>query len=723
MGSPYLDSGEAIILTTNRVSADAVPYDVMLTTERIFLMDSRYTRFEPQIIPLSAILSVQGGKTPAHDPVITLQFRTGGEASARQPLNLVFSQDPNENRKQERDDWMRSLIQLSIAWHEKEAVAKVPAVPEVTGEIGLRPTVRHSVAPEKVRPLSHVSDRLAAMVPVTVIPDEDEGSGEIPVPAAAITPVEVETHTTEPVQEEPATAITPVRGTPPHQPAPPARVIIPQIIEELMPARTTDVPPVEQVPAPVADIDHETLHHSIQTAVRSLMVTDGPAPEPPLIPETATMPEVPAGETEPDQITVVPHLATAEPPEVPEIARALHTGATELVTPDPAVATGPVTEPAPERLRKGIHETPEPQVTLPIPENPVEEAVGYPAPEAISRGEPAAAEAPPVWRPIPPAGAAPPPRTTLAYTAVLLLLIALVAAGAVLLLAQGSGLTDNPATPTPGAMQVTTLPPGTVQPTTVPPVTPGITTTSPSLSIPVSVPQVGVWVRVNSTANYAGSLGNAGFLRTVSGSGDTFYKVLWSDRIVQVSVRKQDNSGALLAVGIYRNGTLISTGSVTSPMGTVDLLIDPITGRPPGLTAGDMPTSFHATVQPTAQSPVTPRITTTSPSPSIPVSVPQVGVWVRVNSTANYAGSLGNAGFLKTVSGSGDNFYKVLWSDRIVQVSVRKQDNSGALLAVGIYRNGTLISTGSVTAPMGTVDLLIDPVTGRAPGLNADDMP
>jgi len=74
MGSPYLNSGEAIILTTNRVSADAVPYDVMLTSERIFLIDNRNARFEPRIIPLSVILSVQGGKTPALDPVITLLF-------------------------------------------------------------------------------------------------------------------------------------------------------------------------------------------------------------------------------------------------------------------------------------------------------------------------------------------------------------------------------------------------------------------------------------------------------------------------------------------------------------------------------------------------------------------------------------------------------------------------------------------------------------------------
>lgn len=605
MGSPYLNSGEAIVLMTTRVSADTVPYDIMLTSERIFLIDNRYTRFEPRIIQLSAILSVQGGKTPAHDPVITLLFRTGKEGGARQPLILVFSQNANENRKPERDDWLKNLIQLSIARQEKEAVAVAPAVPEV-GEIGLRPTVRHWVAPEKVRPLSHVVDREKAPVPLTVIPDKVEGGGEIPAYAAAVTPVEEERIGTEPVPEEPAADFSFMREIPPHQPAPPARVIIPQITEELLPARTTEALPVEQVPAPVKDLDHEKLHHSIQTAVRSLMVTDKPAPEPPRFPVTATMPEVFVGETGPEQAAAVSPLPAAEPSEVPEIVRALYAGATEPVPPEPAVATGPVPEPAPESPKTAIHGIHEPHVTLTTPENIVQETAGHPAPEAVFRREPAAAEAPPVRHPIPPAREIHPPRTTLTYAAVLLLFIALVAAGAVLLLAHGHGGTDNAVTPTLETAQVTTLPPETVQstavppetvqPTTVPPATTPIITPVPSL--PASpVPQTGVWVRVNSTANYAGSVGNAGFMQPVSGSGDNFYKVLWSDRPVQVSVQKQDNSGAVLAVTIYRDGTLISTRSVTSPMGAVDLLIDPLTARPPGLkinaTLVPATTPFH----------------------------------------------------------------------------------------------------------------------------------
>jgi hypothetical protein len=100
---------------------------------------------------------------------------------------------------------------------------------------------------------------------------------------------------------------------------------------------------------------------------------------------------------------------------------------------------------------------------------------------------------------------------------------------------------------------------------------------------------------VNSTAQYFGAAGNAGAMQPVSGTGDNFYQVPRSDRPVQVAVQKQDNSGAPLEVGIYRNGTLISSRSVTMPMGTVSLLVDPVTGRPPGLRANDTPVPASTT--------------------------------------------------------------------------------------------------------------------------------
>jgi hypothetical protein len=274
---------------------------------------------------------------------------------------------------------------------------------------------------------------------------------------------------------------------------------------------------------------------------------------------------------------------------VPEIIKALHTGVVESPPetefPDAAMSGIPP-EPAPDSQEAGIRGTPDSQVTLTFPDNVVQGSAGNPDTEPVFRQEPATTEAPPIRHPIPPAREIRPFRTTLAYAAVLLLVIALVAAGAMLLLPKGSGQNSMPVTPAPGIVQTVTMPPQTAQPVTPGPAATRITTPVPSLPAR-SVPQEGVWVRVNSTAYYVGTVGNPELMQKIAGTGDNFYKILRSDHSVQVSVQKQDNSGAVLAVGIYRNGTLISTRSVTSPMGSVDLLIDPLTARAPGITDND----------------------------------------------------------------------------------------------------------------------------------------
>jgi hypothetical protein len=595
MGSPYLNSGESIILTTNRVSVSAVTYDIMLTTERVFLIDNRNARFEPRIVALSTILSVQGGKTPAGDPVITLLFRAGDAEDTLQPLNMVFSQNPNENRKPERDDWVRSLIQLSISLHERETEPGIPGMPDMPEDTGLRPSGRHGNAPDRVRPLSNVVDRQAQPAPVTVIPEDVEGSGEIPVRPLVTKPVR------EPEPAWPAADVNPVHGTLPPMPAPHTRVIIPQIIEELLPAGYREVPPVDREPEPAADFGQETPRQSVQRVVRSLTFTEEPAWELPRHPETVPLPE-PVPEITPaaGQPAAIPS-PEPEPEDVPEIIRALHTGAREPEIMEkpaaglPGTGEEPVPEPVEERPEKSITGAPESQGSVSLPENRAEEPPAGPPPvEAIYREEPAGAEPPPVRHPIPPAHEIRPLRTTLAYAAVLILALVLVAAAAILLLPHGTWPAGAPVTltvtPAPGIVPVTTVPPETVPAVTSlpsatrsPPVTP-----SPSLTV-VVVPRTGIWVRVNSSSYYAGKVGNSVVMQPVSGTGDRLYKILPSDSPVQVSVQKQDNSGAVLSIAIYRNGTLIGSRSINSPMGTVDLLIDPLTALPPGLTTNDTP--------------------------------------------------------------------------------------------------------------------------------------
>ena len=595
MGNPYLNSGEDIVLTTHRVIVDAVPYDIMLTTERIFLIDNRSSRFEPRIFPLSTVLSVQAGKTPAYEPVITLLFRPLEGGIESQPINLVFSLNPNENRKPERDDWVRSLIKLSVTQHERETVPEISVIPEETGGTGLRPTARHGITPEMVRPLSNVAIRERIPAPVKIIPDEIEAQTDLPATAAVMMHLNEGNPAPEPLLEAPAATISPGCGTPYYTPTPPARVIIPQIIEELLPEKKTS-PPTEEVPAQPAGLDPEALFRTIPMAARSITVT-----------EERRLSQHPVAEIIPRPLSdlIVPVIAEHNV-VVPEMIKALHTGITEPETPEHPddaipdaiadatdVISAIIPEPVPDSVDTTVSEVPESHVAFTIPESVVQESASNPTPGTAFPEEPAAAEEPPVRHPIPPAREIRPLKTTLAYAVILLLFVVLIAAGAVLLFPPGPVQSVSPITPVPTLLLVTTPPPAMVllttlpSATTVPPATTWIATPVPSL--PAStVTQTGVWVRVTCTSDYFGMLGNAGSMRQVSGTGDNFYKVLRSDRPVQVSVQKKDNSGSLLTVAIYRDGTLISTRSVTSPMGTVDVLIDPITALAPGLSANDV---------------------------------------------------------------------------------------------------------------------------------------
>jgi hypothetical protein len=627
MASPYLHSGEIIVLTTSRVSVDAVSYDVMLTNERIFFIDNLKARLEPRIIPLSTILSVQGGKTPAQDPVITLMFRPKDEGDTPRPLNLIFSQNPNENRRPERDDWVRGLIQLSINQQEKGREAAIPEVSPVSRETGLRPMARHGVAPEMVRPLSNVIDTSRTPAPVTVIPEYVAGSGEIPVRPEPSVPVREEHPAAGDAPGESPAFITPVRRAPLPATAPPARVIIPQIIEELLPEKKPPAPDVRIDPAPAVVIDEEALFRTIPASIRSMTITEV---RPSVPDQDAEM--VPVPETEP------PVPVVTEEKELPEIIRALYTGSTEPVEPEGTGSPDPGPEsvyesPEPEEAGSPAEEpepvfespepvSPEPEETVappfepePVPETAEpftpepeagihhlpEPATGKPEEEIWSRirlqgasgfpgtrvQDPAAAEASPVRHPLPPAREIRPFSTSLTYLAILLIIIALAAAGAILIFTQAPVPPDIPATPAPTPIQVTTESPRTtVQTPTVPPVSDS--TVTPELSRPpVSVPQEGVWVRISSTAEYYGTLGNTGMMRTVSGTGDDLYPIFRSNQPVLVSVQKMDNSGTMLTATVYRNGTPITTRSITSPMGTVEILINPETALAPGFSSAE----------------------------------------------------------------------------------------------------------------------------------------
>jgi len=117
-------------------------------------------------------------------------------------------------------------------------------------------------------------------------------------------------------------------------------------------------------------------------------------------------------------------------------------------------------------------------------------------------------------------------------------------------------------------------------------------------------------------------------------------------------------------------------------------------------------TTGPVTVATTAVSPVT----TTRPEPT-EVSIPPDGVWVRVSYVGAFAGAFGTGGDLQEYADSGDRFRQIATENGTAYASFQKQDGSGQELVVAIYKNGALITREATTAPMGTVEILVNVMT------------
>jgi hypothetical protein len=150
----------------------------------------------------------------------------------------------------------------------------------------------------------------------------------------------------------------------------------------------------------------------------------------------------------------------------------------------------------------------------------------------------------------------------------------------------------------------------------------------------------------------------------------------------------------ILAPGILGGKTVPVTPAVT-PVVTASTTPVPET---------TIPVTAEATQSPEPTAAVTAAATTTTP-----VGIPQdTGVWVKISYTGNFTGSFGTSGRMKDVTASGDQYYQVPAKDDIVDASIQKLDDSGNTLTVSVYSNGTLVSSGSVTKPRGTVEIHAD---------------
>ena len=572
MSAPYLNRGESIILTTHRVSAGSVVYDALLTNERLILMDSRYTRFEPRMIHFPAIISVKGGKVPTGEPAIILILDEPDKVSGSAQVDLIFTQQPGEQRKEERELWVRKIIELVVSARERVVQTPVP----LRKKTGMHPTVRRWVAPEPARP--HTSAEESASPPrrVIVTPDEED----LPAFNRADLPPEPEiplsTGETAGAPEEASALLSPIKTAEVQQ-------------EEIVPSREAHAENIPPVPDEIPGAESAS---APMDSGPDLLDMENPG-----TPAAVELAEEPGGAGELSASfagTIRSALQSLQSqgeetghPEMEIPAPVEHREHTPAETPVPKTSAAGLNEPTggtewaeeyriPEKT--GIYEEP------PITDLPHEHGTG-PGPAAGERageipgiplpdttapmGEPREPELP-ARQPDSTKSARPPvpERTVIATIAIVIIAMLVLFGGIVFLPHYVQDQKGNI--------------PAAIVPTTV-------TITQTPVPVPPVTAPTGVRFEVIYPGMFTGSIGNPGFLHQVSGTGNHTYAVLMMTDIVQATIRKQDNSGDRLTVGIYNNGTLLAQRTVTAPMGEINLLIDTRTSNPPGMTPDSLP--------------------------------------------------------------------------------------------------------------------------------------
>jgi hypothetical protein len=573
MGIPYLETGESIILTTGRVSINSVQYDILLTTRNLILVDNRYGDFQPRIFPLFIIQSVKGGKTTSGELAITIFFADTSGTGEPEPMVLIFSQHPRENRKRERDEWLKKLMELIISVHQKTVENGMPSP---VHEIGIRPSRRRPVAPDIPLPYTTIIETPTAPINLTIIDDEPESLVVLEereaVPENTFFKEDEKPETASALREEGKIPGVPedVTGSPETIPAlhhgdedtDGTQELVPESPDihmydseyagsstEHEPESPDTVSFTDSQPDETSSGDKPDVSVTTEPSLPFLKKTHADLYDvPKLFPETPAAAESSSARKE-----------KAEALPIPKDALIAQTGATG--TEDTESSDLPA---APEQV---IVES----ASVPIYDIQQTEVVQQESEEVREAGrEPAAEAAPHIPEPQPPS-LIPGDRRPSFITIIAIILIFLGIVSAAIVFSQNtepSGIQPAPV-PTPGGNQMPL---------------PGPSIQQPLVPAQVVIPQTGVWVRVLYPRNYSGWVGIPGNLKEVSGTGDRFYKIFDGDGITQVKINKEDNSGDTLTVEVYREGTIIYSRMILNPMGSIEFMIDTRTALPPGIT-------------------------------------------------------------------------------------------------------------------------------------------
>jgi hypothetical protein len=119
------------------------------------------------------------------------------------------------------------------------------------------------------------------------------------------------------------------------------------------------------------------------------------------------------------------------------------------------------------------------------------------------------------------------------------------------------------------------------------------------------------------------------------------------------------------------------------------------------VTGSNITTRVVSSTSPTPRTQATSGTVSSAPA----LTVPKNGVWVLISYRGNFTGYIGAQGRQIGINSSGNQSYKLPFSDAMIEGLIEKEDGSPEKIEVGIYNGGTLVSKSETKKPWGGVDI------------------
>jgi len=531
MGHPELKSDESILLATQNVVVKSVPFEAILTNERLILVNSRDTLMPPQYLPLAAIQNLDTGENAIRDPTITLSV--GTETGSTRQMVLTFSRQVGGERKRECDEWVKILREKITSYRERSIHAVAPAFEPEPASQTVQAVPPHAgiASGHSAKKKIEIARPMKKIIETVNVPQKPVETSSLPQGSfcsrcgSRVPPDSLFCNRCGTRVETAA-----------NRPGP-----VPVFSEPSVPQVSVPVPPVISPMAAHKERPIEDVIHSIEPLIEDSKPRTQPSP---LVPSRHPTPTpVPPSEKAPVESPAAP----AESPEHDPVHKNLALFSNILVPKtDEQIPTGP-TPPAA------------------VDAGPVE-------PEGRDVPSPTEKSIPPS---LPPAVKRSPKKPVYIAAALIIMIVIAVVIGAPLLMKGAPGSGTAVPTPAPATTTATTPVSTTPVPTPVPTSEPAaLITTQPPTPAPLAIPANGVWVRVKYAGTFTGSYGTPGALTEVTGTGERVYQIPTSSGVVVTSFAKNDGSGDVITTEVYKDGVLIKSDSTTTPKGIAQIQVD-----------------------------------------------------------------------------------------------------------------------------------------------------